>query len=237
MSILPLTLTDVTVIFHGRTVLDKINLNICSGPKTIILGPNGVGKSLLLRLCHGLFLSFDGEIQWAKTMKNKNGLNQAMVFQKPIMLRRTVRANVDYGLKLNGIPTEQRRSRIAYVLERTGLTSAAEWPARILSVGEQQRLAMARAWALQPEILFLDEPTANLDPSGTGMVEKIIEEIHLGGTKIVMTTHDLAQARRIAEEIIFLHNGKVVEHCSAELFFSNPSSQAAHAFLNGTLLW
>ena len=153
------------------------------------------------------------------------------------MLRRSVQANIAYGLKLHKMPAADRRARIERVLEGTGLAPVADRSARVLSIGEQQRLAIARAWALDPEVLFLDEPTANLDPGATGAVEGIIEEINRAGTKIVMTTHDLAQARRIADEVIFLHNGRVTERSQAASFFDGPQSDAARAFLEGRLLW
>ena len=160
-----------------------------------------------------------------------------MVFQKPIMLRRSVRANVTYGLKVNGVP-KLRRQEIANVnLKRVGLADIASRPAGVLSGGEQQRLALARAWALAPDVLFLDEPTANLDPAATQFVEEIVEEIHGGGTKIIMTTHDLSQARRLADEVVFMHQGRMTEHTPADQFFETPASAEAQAYLNGELRW
>ena len=237
MSILPLILEEVSVQAGGRALLDRVSLEIGAGPKTVILGPNGAGKSLLLRLCHGLIGPTDGRVRWTGSDAARSRRRQGMVFQKPVMLRRSVRANVAYGLRLHNVPSIERGARIGRVLERTGLTGVANQSARVLSVGEQQRLALARVWALEPEVLFLDEPTASLDPSGTGAVEQIIQEIHEGGTKIVMTTHDLAQARRVAEEVIFLHNGRVAEHSDPAAFFTRPESEAASAFLDGRLLW
>ena len=220
-----------------RTLLDRVNLDITAGPKTIVLGPNGAGKSLFLRLCHGLISPTDGRIHWSGPEGPQAYRRQGMVFQRPVMLRRSVRANVAYGLKLHKVPSAERRVQIERVLDRTGLVHVADRSARVLSAGEQQRLALARAWALEPEVLFLDEPTANLDPSGTGAVEQIIEEIHRAGTKIVMTTHDLAQARRIAEEVIFLYNGRVTERSDAPSFFNGAQSKESRAFLEGKLLW
>ena len=237
MSILPLILEDVSLRGGGRALLDAVSFEITAGPKTVVLGPNGAGKSLLLRLCHGLIPPSAGTIRWAGPDAGAAHRRQAMVFQKPVMLRRSVRANVTYGLALQRIPVAERRTRIDRVLERTGLAVVSDRPARVLSVGEQQRLALARAWALEPEVLFLDEPTANLDPAATGAVEGILEEIHRARTKIVMTTHDLAQARRIAEEVVFVHNGRVTERGPAARFFDGPSSEPAAAYLEGRLLW
>ena len=237
MTILPIVLEGVSFHADGQVLIDRIDLEIEAGPKTVILGPNGAGKSLLLRLCHGLIGPTTGKLTWLGPDAVVARKRQGMVFQKPVMLRRSVRANVAYGLKLHEVPVAHRLERIDDVLARTGLDHVSDRPARVLSVGEQQRLALARAWALQPEVLFLDEPTASLDPSGTGRVERIIEDIHAAGTKIVMTTHDLAQARRVAEDVIFLHDGRLTERTSSANFFSAPESEAAQAFLEGRLLW
>ena len=153
------------------------------------------------------------------------------------MLRRSVAANVAYGLKLRKVEAGERARRVADALRRTGLTEFADQPARLLSGGEQQRLALARTWALEPEILFLDEPTANLDPGATRAVEEIVSGIHDSGAKIVMTTHDIGQARRLADEVIFLHRGRVAERAGADKFFSQPSTEEAAAYLRGDLLW
>jgi tungstate transport system ATP-binding protein len=160
-----------------------------------------------------------------------------MVFQRPVMLRRSGAANVDYALRLRGIPSAHRRARIRERLQETGLADRAEQPARSLSVGEQQCLAPARAWATAPEVLFLDEPTASLDPAQTRAVEEIVAAIDLSGTKIVMTTHDLGQARRLADEIVFMHRGRVIERQPAPAFFAHPATREAEAFVAGQLLW
>ena len=160
-----------------------------------------------------------------------------MVFQRPVMLRRSAAANIDFALKLAGLEKAERQRRTAAVLEKTGLAKMARRPARVLSVGQQQRLALARAWALAPQVLFLDEPTASLDPAATRNVEEVITAMHGAGTKIVMTTHDLNQARRLADEVIFLHRGRLVEHGPAAAFFAEPDCAPARAFLAGELVW
>jgi tungstate transport system ATP-binding protein len=214
-----------------------VSLTLGSSPRTIILGPNGAGKSLLLRLCHGLLRPTAGSVQWRGPGATADRRRQAMVFQRPVMLRRSARANIDYALKLKGIPGAMRRARIREVLEDTGLAGLAERAARNLSIGEQQRLALARAWATAPEVLFLDEPTASLDPAATRAIEDIICAIDLSGTKIVMTTHDLGQARRLADEILFLHRGRLLEQRPAAEFFAAPATAEAAAFIAGKLLW
>lgn len=237
MSILPLRLEGVGYQAGSRALLDRITLTIEAGSKTVILGPNGAGKSLLLRLCHGLINPSVGTVRWLGADAKEARRRQAMVFQKPVMLRRSLSANVAYGLKLRGTPPAVRRTLTEEALTRTGLHDRADQPARSLSAGEQQRLALARAWALDPEILFLDEPTASLDPGATAAVEAIVGQIHQTGTKIVMTTHDLAQARRIADDIVFLHGGRIAERGDAASFFQRPSSEAGRAFIDGKLMW
>lgn len=234
-TIFPLHLRDVCYEAGGKRLLESVTLAIDRGPRTVILGPNGAGKSLLLRLCHGLLRPSAGAIDW----RHADGARrrQAMVFQRPVMLRRSAAANIDYALKLKGIPSHLRAARVREVLDDTGLAALAGQPARDLSIGEQQRLALARAWATAPEVLFLDEPTASLDPAATRAIEDIVSAIDLSGTKIVMTTHDLAQARRLADEILFLHRGRLLEQSPAPRFFAGPATPEARAFLAGELLW
>jgi tungstate transport system ATP-binding protein len=153
------------------------------------------------------------------------------------MLRRSVLANVEYGLKLAGVAHAERGAQARAALQSVGLAELADRAARVLSGGEQQRLALARAWALRPEVLFLDEPTANLDPGASAEVERIIQAIHAAGTKIVMTTHNLGQARRLGDEILFLHQGRLVEHAPVDRFFNRPASAEAGAFIKGELPW
>ena len=236
MTILPLSLEGLGYAAGGEMRIAGITAQLSAGPRTIILGPNGAGKSLLLRLCHGLLQPTAGRVRWHATgaMVRRR---QAMVFQRPVVLRRSAAGNIAFALKLQGLGRGERRTRIAEVLERTGLQALAHRPARVLSGGEQQRLALARAWALEPEVLFLDEPTASLDPGATRAVEQLVDSIHRSGTKIVMTTHDLAQARRLADEILFLNRGRLVERGPAAPFFAGPATPEAAAFLKGELTW
>lgn len=231
---LPLELRDVCFAVTGRTIIDCVSTDIGAGPRTIILGPNGAGKSVLMRLCHGLLRPTAGTIAWRGGNGGSRG-RQAMVFQRPVMLRRSALANVVYGLKLAGVSRTERELRARDVLDVVGLAPVAEHPARTLSGGEQQRLALARAWALGPEVLFLDEPTANLDPGATRDVESIIVAIHATGTKIIMTTHNLGQARRLGDEILFLSGGRLLERAPVERFFREPASAEAATFIRGEL--
>ena len=178
-----------------------------------------------------------GEVRWSAVEADCAPRRQAMVFQRPVMLRRSALANVEYALKAAQVPRAERRKRALDALRHVGLERIAGSPARRLSGGEQQRLALARAWALRPEVLFLDEPTASLDPSAAREVEAIVQAIHEAGTKIVMSTHNLGQARRIADEILFLHAGRLVERAPVERFFAQPASPEASAFIKGELPW
>ena len=208
----------------GVRIVEDIGLRVSRG-RTAILGPNGAGKSTLLRLMHGLLRPSTGRVFWPRP------LTQAMVFQRPVMLRATVLANIEYGLRLRGVDADARRQRALAALTRVGLPELAPRQARRCSGGEQQRIALARAWALEPEVLFLDEPTASLDPASSREVERIVNEIAAAGTKIVLTTHNLGQARRLADEVIYLENGRVLEQTRVDDFFRQPQTAAAAAFI------
>jgi tungstate transport system ATP-binding protein len=236
-SILPLEVRDLAFAIGGTRLIDNLSLRLEAGPRTIIMGPNGAGKSLLLRLMHGLIEPTGGSISWAGKTPGQARRAQAMVFQRPVLLRRSARANLSYALKMQDTPRGERKSRVAQALERTGLVGLADRQARVLSFGEQQRLALARAWSLDPQVLLLDEPTANLDPAATRRIEETIEAIAEGGAKIVMTTHDLGQAKRLADEVVFIHRGRIVERAVASRFFSRPGTAEGRAFLAGDLLW
>ncbi|GGK45085.1 ATP-binding cassette domain-containing protein [Salinarimonas ramus] len=234
-TILPLTLETVSYAVSGTPLLRDVSLTIGAGRRLVVMGPNGAGKSLLLRLCHGLLAPTTGRVRWASGEARPKA--QGMVLQRPVLLRRSVAANLDYPLALAGLPKAERRAMVEASLARFGLAPLAARPARRLSGGEQQRLALARAWALRPEILFLDEPSAALDPSATRLVEAAIASVAADGITVVMTTHDLGQARRLAEDVVFLHRGRLVEHGPADAFFSVPQSPEARAFVAGDLVW
>ena len=231
--ILPLALAGVTFVVDGRRLVDEVDAVLAERTRTIILGPNGAGKSILMRLCHGLLRPTAGTVR--RNGRAERPRAQAMVFQRPVMLRRSARANITYALSLAGIPRASRETLACEALARVNLGDVADHPARVLSGGEQQRLALARAWALRPAVLFLDEPTSNLDPSATRDVEAIVQAIHAAGTKIVMTTHNLGQARRLADEVLFLEAGRLLEQTPADEFFRSPRSAAARQFIQGEM--
>jgi len=231
---LPIAASRVDVVRGETQVLSAVDVSIECGVRTFILGENGSGKSTLLRVLHGLVAPTRGSITWGGS-----GLRpprQAMVFQRPVLLRRSAAANIRHALKLAGVRGANSDRCIENALERVGLASLANRAARVLSGGEQQRLALARAWALVPEVLFLDEPTASLDPPSARAVEAIIRDIHALGTTIVMTTHHLPQAKRLADSVVLLHAGRIAEHTPAAQFFNEPRSAYGRAFLEGERL-
>ena len=233
-GILPLRLEGVSFAAGGRTIIAPLDLTLEAGASTVILGANGAGKSVLMRLMHGLLAPSAGRVAWSTEGPRRR---QAMVFQRPVLLRRSALANVVYALDAAGVPVGEQLRLAREALQEVGLAYAAERPARVLSGGEQQRLALARAWALHPEVLFLDEPTANLDPGATREIEAVIKAFDVAGTKIVMSTHNLGQARRLGDEVIFLHQGRVAERAPIEKFFPQPASPEAAAFIKGELPW
>jgi tungstate transport system ATP-binding protein len=236
-TLLPLNLQDVAFTVGDRRIIDGVSMTLDAAARTMIVGPNGAGKSVLLRLCHGLLQPTAGTIRWSTPEVEGSPRRQAMVFQRPVLLRRSALANVTYALSVAGMTGAERASRAREALRMVGLEARARNSARTLSGGEQQRLALARAWALRPEVLFLDEPTANLDPGATHEIERVVGAMHADGTKIVMVTHNLGQARRLGDEIVLLHQGRLVERGPADRFFRHPESPEAAQFLEGELPW
>ena len=235
VSDLPLVFEDVTVVARAITVLREVSLRIAAGAPTVLVGPNGSGKSTLIRLAMGLIAPSRGRITWGGRTES-DGRRRAMVFQRPVMLRRTAAGNIAYALRAADVARAERARRAADILARVGLAHLADRPARRLSGGEQQRLALARALAHDPEVLFLDEPTASLDPAATKAVEDILRGVAQSGVKIVLATHDLGQARRLAGEIVFMLRGEVRECIEAERFFTAPQTPEAAAFARGDIV-
>ena len=227
---------EVGCTMKGQRLLSGVTLSIRPGRRTVVIGPNGAGKSLLLRLLHGLVAPTEGEILWqGKPLSRKTHLSQAMVFQRPVMLRRSVIANLKFALKVRGFAGAEKARRAEEALDMAGLAHLATRPARVLSGGEQQRLAIARALACGPDLLLLDEPTANLDPAATARIEDLVMQAHGRGVAVVMVTHDQGQARRIAQDVVFLQEGRLAEAGPAETVLTAPRSEAARAWSEGRL--
>jgi len=234
-SLFPLRVENLKLKVDGRQLIDSIDLTLEGKHRTVIMGANGAGKSLLLRLLHGLIAPTSGSISWnGRPVDAEVQSAQALVFQRATMLRRSAEDNIRFVL--SHLPRGQRNERVSELLSEAKLTHVATTPARLLSGGEQQRLAIARARARAPRVLFLDEPTASLDPASTHGIEEQISAIAASGTKIILVTHDLGQARRLADDVIFMHKGRVSETARAAAFFSTPKSAAAKAYLEGRLL-
>ena len=230
--LMPLEVRDLVLRFGEATVLDRLELDLGPTGCTMIMGPNGSGKSLLLKLLHGLMRPTSGRIDWGGEAPEQVTARQSLVFQKPVLLRRSVAANIDFVLKARGKDTAERQA----LLDHVGLAHKANQPARLLSGGEAQRLALARALATDPEVLFLDEPTASLDPASVLAIEKIVSGARARGVRIIFVTHDIGQARRMADDVVFLHRGRVAAHEPAIDFFPEPRSPEARDYLNGKIV-
>ncbi len=232
---LPVSLQDVSVLARGIAILDNLSLILEPGAPTVLVGPNGAGKTTLLRVAMGLVAPARGRVAW-NGRTEVPPIRRAIMFQRPVMLRRSAGGNIRYALAAAGVARSERAARVDALLELVGLSDLADRPARRLSGGEQQRLALARALARDPEILFLDEPTASLDPAATKSIEDIIRDIAARGIKVVMATHDLGEARRLAGDIALLHRGRVVERADAQRFFTDPNTEEARRFVADELL-
>lgn len=233
-SLLPMTARGLCYSSGTRQIIDHMDLTLEHDVLSVVMGPNGAGKSVLLSLLHGLLTPSAGEIRWGRESDAAVARKrQAMIFQKPVLLRRSVKANLDFVFKIRGRTDNHFRDRL---LEQVGLLAQSSQPARSLSGGEQQRLALARALATEPAILFLDEPSASLDPASAMMIEQVVLAAHRSGTKCIFVTHDTGQARRLADEIVFMHHGRLQEQTPAVEFFDKPRSPAAQAYLDGRIV-
>jgi len=232
---LPVVLDEATVAAGDLTILDDVCLTLAGGAPTVLVGPNGCGKTTLLRLAMGLAQLSRGRVTWGGRA-DALSTRRAIVFQRPVMLRRSAAGNIRYALKAAGVARAARAARTAELLALVGLAELGQRPARKLSGGEQQRLALARALAKEPQVLFLDEPTASLDPAASKAVEDVIRTVAARGIKVVMATHDLGSAKRLAGEIVLLHRGRIVETAAAATFFSTQATREARAFIAGELL-
>jgi tungstate transport system ATP-binding protein len=232
---LPIEFSEVQINSGDVKILNSVSITIASGPPTVLIGPNGSGKTTLLRVAMGLISASRGTITWGGREQSPL-TRRAIVFQRPVMLRRSAAANIRYSLDVANVPRIERDHRIADLLALVGLKGLERRPARRLSGGEQQRLALARALARDPAVLFLDEPTASLDPAATKAIEDIVRSVSARGVKVVMSTHDLGEAKRLGGDIVLLNRGQVVEAGPADRFFADPKTDEARKFIAGELL-
>ena len=234
-AILPLAVRDLTVARRGRRLLGPVTLDLAPGGLTVVLGPNGSGKSTLLRTLHGVERPSGGRLDWSAPAEEVRA-RQAFVFQHPILLQRSVAENLAYPLKLARVPRTERRAAARDWAARIGLSDALDRPAPRLSGGERQKLALGRALIRDPELLFLDEPTASLDGAATLAIEALLLDAKARGVTIVMATHDLGQARRLADRVLFVRSGRIEEDAPAADALATPRSAALAAFLNGDIV-
>ncbi|PJI84382.1 tungstate transport system ATP-binding protein [Yoonia maricola] len=231
----PLNVTDAQTRRWGKILVGPVSLHLTGAGATVIIGPNGSGKTTLLHLLHGTARLHAGTIAWQVPMAEARAV-QSFVFQRPVMLRRSVVDNIAYPLVIRGIRKSEARAQAHDWVKRIGLDEMADRPATSLSGGEQQKLALARAFITAPQVVFLDEPCAALDGRATAEIEAILQEQMAQGTRLILSTHDMGQARRLADEVVFLRAGQVHETGPATPFFSAPQTDAAHAFLNGDIV-
>lgn len=232
-----LSVQGLSIVREGKTLLDVGQLTLDGPGPTIILGPNGAGKSLLLRCLHGLILPDRGTVrQGGEVLSDELRASQAMVFQRPVLLRRSVAGNLDFVLRRQGMARAARKAACEALLAQGGLAGKARQSARSLSGGEAQRLAILRALACAPRVLFLDEPTSALDPEATQEIEQMVLRASRQGMRVVMVTHDIGQARRLARDVVVMHGSQVVEQGLATQIFADPQSKMTRRFLSGGLM-
>jgi len=231
----PLIVRGAQTARRGKVLVGPLNLDLAGAGATVVMGPNGSGKTTLLRLLHGAARLTGGSISWAcDEAEARSG--QTFVFQRPVMLRRSVLENLMYPLRMRGIARATAQAKAEEWASRVGLEAMLGRSATVLSGGEQQKLALARAMITDPKLLFLDEPTAALDGRATREVESVLRAARAAGTQLILSTHDLGQARRLADEVLFLLHGNVLEHSTARQFFNAPATAQARAFLRGDIV-
>ncbi len=240
-QVCPVSVHDLHLSRAGRELLSvkELQLGLPDMPAccTVIVGPNGAGKSVLVRTLCNLLKPDNGCVEWAgqrpdKTRRHRVGL----MLQKPVLLRRSAQANLTYALRQCGHTRRESRRISLIALEQAGLTQIARVQAHRLSGGEQQRLVLARALLLNPDILFLDEPTANVDAASTLVIEQQLRTAVTAGLNVVLISHDQGQVKRMADRVLLMHQGRILEHTNRQTFFNNPSHPLTQRWINGELL-
>lgn len=234
-DLFPLVVSGAVTSRGGKVLVGPVDLQLEASGTTVVIGPNGSGKTSFLRMLHGTARLSEGTVGWACGTQAARQAS-AFVFQRPILLRRSVVENLVYPLRVKGVPRKEARALAQVWADRVGLSDMLDRAAPVLSGGEQQKLALARALITKPEVLFLDEPCASLDGRSMFEIEETLREAQKGGTRLILSTHDMGQARRLATDVVFLLRGKVLEHAQAAHFFEAPSTPQAQAFLNGDIV-
>ena len=234
-SLFPMQVRGAATRRRGKRLVGPVDMDWDGQGTRVVLGPNGSGKTTLLRLLHGIARLHEGQITWACGTEPARHA-QAFVFQRPVMLRRSVVENLMYPLTLRGVSKDKARGQAETWAVKVGLGDHLSRPAPVLSGGEQQKLAIARALIGGPELVFLDEPTASLDGRATREIEGILQDAVASGTRLILATHDMGQARRLAQDVVFLLHGRVHESGPAEGFFDAPRTAEARAFLKGDIV-
>ncbi len=235
MSAPVLLFKDVSLRSGGKRLLGPVNVTVSSPGITVIMGPNGAGKSLFLSAAHGLLEDLSGSVTWDGVPAQTSRASRGFVFQTTPVLRRSVSGNIAFPLTARKLGRQARNTLLKKALAAARLTDSAGKPAAALSGGERKRLALARAIVTEPHVVLLDEPATNLDPASTAEFEESLRRLSQSGTKILLSTHDIAQARRLADDILFFAGGELVEQAVAPRFFDHPASSAAGNFLKGIL--
>jgi len=235
MQMFPLVAKQAVVRRQGKVLVGPVDLTLQAQGVTIVIGPNGAGKTSLLKMLHGIARLNRGSLNWACPMSEAQ-TRQAFVFQAPVMMRRSVTDNIAYPLQLIGVARAEARRRAEDWAEKVGLSHTLKQQATMLSGGERQKLALARALIRDPQVLFLDEPCASLDGRATREIEEILTRAAAGGTRLIMSTHNMGQAQRLADEVIFVLHGKIHEFAPAEQFFAGAETKQGRAFLKGDIV-
>ena len=234
-DLFPLKVRGAVTRRRGKTLVGPVDLDLDGQGASVVIGPNGSGKTTLLRLLHGAARLNEGTISWACSTDTARH-HQAFVFQRPVMLRRSVEDNIAYPLQVRGMRKPEARAKARDWAERVGLAGMLDRSATVLSGGEQQKLALARALIVGPKLLFMDEPCAALDGRAMREIEAILQNAIASGTRLIMATHDMGQARRLADQVVFLLHGRVHESGPSAAFFETPETPQARAFLQGDIV-
>jgi len=230
-NFLPLSVRKASLVMNKKKLLKEVSFNVQKNSILSIVGPNGAGKTSLLKVLHGIYELNSGSISWGAYSINEIKKMQAMIFQNPLLLKRSVKENIEYVLKIRNYAKSEILNKTNEVLDLCNITELQNQQAHRLSGGEKQKLSIARAWVLNPNILFLDEPTLNLDPPSVYEIEDLIINMHEKDTFVMFASHDLRQVRKLSQEVVFLYDGKLIEKTESKKFFESSASDLTKSFI------